>query len=529
MSEHHENAAETAERPISLSRFLRTIRAYLPAIGISLACIAIGYTIIALLLYLRAPSQSVTTLRFRLNFEGAAQAKYPNGTRFSAAEIISAPVLLRVFNANKLDRFTNFPTFSSSIFVLESNAALEALASEYQARLSDTRLTAVDRERIQKEFELKRASLSKNEFSINYARTGRAEGIPESVVRKVLGDILTTWARVATYEQGVMTYRISVLTPAIMNPSPIEQTELAVAIQVTRSKLLRVLDNIAQIAELPTSELARDKEGMTLDEHRIRVEEMLRFRLEPLAAGALSTTANPAAAMRYIETQLAFDERALQAARDRANAAKETLAVYTNTEQAKPDAIAGVAAAQTAQGRKAAAEGGGETVMPQISDTFLDRLVALTSRSADSEFRQRLAAEYRDASLAVIPLEQAVAYDRQLLDDLRGGTAGGGNADAVRRELDLVRAEVRTIITKLNEVHQNISRHLNPSTYLYTAIDTPMTRMERARSVKKLALYGVLILLASLPVIILLCLIHNHIREEDEVEEQYSAAETTTA
>jgi len=55
-------------------------------------------------------------------------------------------------------------------------------------------------------------------------------------------------------------------------------------------------------------------------------------------------------------------------------------------------------------------------------DTFLDRLVALTAQSADAPYRQKLVDDYRNAANATIPLHQAVAYDQQILQEVRSGS-----------------------------------------------------------------------------------------------------------
>ena len=84
--EHHQpDAPATA----SASYILRTLRSYAPVIGLSLAAIGIGYLILAVALYILAPSSRVTTVPFRLDWEGATRGEYPNGQRFSPVEVIS--------------------------------------------------------------------------------------------------------------------------------------------------------------------------------------------------------------------------------------------------------------------------------------------------------------------------------------------------------------------------------------------------------------------------------------------------------
>src|SRR4051794_23323878 len=210
---HHVDTVEVVDRPISISHLVRTLRAYKPIIVLTTAAIAIAYMVLAIAIYVFSPHQSVTTQQFRLDFEGASTGRYPNGLKFSTSDIVSTPTLLTVFNDNHLERFTRFSTFSRSIFVMEANPEYELLAATYASRLSDPRISAVDRERIQREWEAKAASISKSDYSMNWLRSNESARVPESVVRKTLVDTLTLWAKNATNEQHVLNYRLSILSP----------------------------------------------------------------------------------------------------------------------------------------------------------------------------------------------------------------------------------------------------------------------------------------------------------------------------
>ncbi|HEX9985062.1 MAG TPA: hypothetical protein VGF69_17515 [Thermoanaerobaculia bacterium] len=521
MADHHDTV-EPVEAPISISHLFHTLRAYFPVIVLSMIALAVGYLILAILLYLLAPAKRVTSQAFRIEFSGATEGQYPNGTKFSAAEVISTPVLMKVFRDNELERFTNFAEFSRSIFILEANAEYETLASEYQARLSDPKLTAVDRDRLQREFQLKRASLSKNEYAINYVRTRGTENMPEPAVRKVLSDILSTWSHIAVNDQHVLSYRVAVLSPKVIDPTPLENLEPIISIQILRSKITRLMENVDQVAKLPSAELVRtgDAENDSLTEVRLRLEEILRFRLDPLVPLVRSAGVNnPASAIRFFETQLEYDQRQLESQMARAETIRQSLSVYANRDVQGPNPA----------GTPRPAEG--DTVMPQLSDSFLDRLVTLTSESGDSRFRQTLVEEFQDSSMAIIPLQQAVAYDRSVLEQVRGAVTGsGGNSDVIRKQIEETRAEVRKLVVKLNLIHRRVSeQNLNPPTQLYTTTGTPITRVFRAQSLKKLGLMGILTMLIALPVIIGACFIHNRMKEEDRAEatmESYGEPET---
>src|SRR5258708_2814058 len=232
---HHAEVVEVVDRPLSISHFMHTLQAYAPAILLSSAAVAILYVILGVAVYVFSPTQRLSSQQFRLDFEGASEAKYPNGIKFSSSALSLTPILLKVCQDDHLDRFTTCPDFSRSLFVLEANLDYERLAGEYQARLADPRQSAIDRERVMREWQSKAASIAKNDYSLNWLRTRDTAGVPESVVKKVLLDTLRGWARYAVNEQHVLKYRLTVFSPQIIGPAD-ANGELIVAIQELRSR-----------------------------------------------------------------------------------------------------------------------------------------------------------------------------------------------------------------------------------------------------------------------------------------------------
>src|SRR5207248_5533149 len=170
-----------------------------------------------------------------------------------------------------------------------------------------------------------------------------------------------------------------------------------------------------------------------------------------------------------------------------------------------------------------------DTVMPQVTESFLDRLVSLTTQSSDIPYRQKLADEYRGASQAIVPVQQAVSYDQEVLSLVKsGGGTASADAASVRGEIAGTQNEIKQLVGRVNEIYRAISSNLSPSKELYTLTAPPVARTEHSRSLSQLALYGVALLALSLPLTIIFCLIHARVREEDATE-AYRAAETTAA
>ena len=267
--------------------------------------------------------------------------------------------------------------------MLEANAEYETLAADYRNRLADTRLSPVDRERLQRDWEAKSAAIKKNDYSINYLRTEKTSQIPESVVRKVLSDILSGWAAFSIHEQHVLSYRMAVLSPNLLASSDAEDGDFIIALQVLREKMFRVANNVRALGELPGAELVRTpKDQISLEEIRVRLEEITRYRIEPLTSLVRSNglIQNPAATLRYLESQLAYDQRSLQWTQDQAKAIRDSLSVYAMSDRsAMPDSVV-TAAPQPANDKSRASS---ESVV--MNDSFIDRVVTMVNQSGDMQ------------------------------------------------------------------------------------------------------------------------------------------------
>lgn len=468
-----------------------------------------GCVIFGIAALLLAPSVSLTSLKFRLDFSGAEKGQYPNGSKFSSSEIISTPVMVRTFKQNGLDRFTTFGKFVGSIYVVESNEAREALTREYQARLGEPRLTSLDRERIQREFELKDRSINKNQFSINYSR-GRRDRVPRVLAEKVVHDILRNWADYATNEQHVIEYGVAVLSADVVAPLTMDTRNPIVTTMIMRGNVVRLIENTKQIRRLSNAELMRTPDGLSLLDVSVHLEDVLRYRLDPLldriAAARLDDRPET---IRFLSTQLSYEQRTLALRRDVAETAQRTLNLYMS---AQPQPSGAIASTRAPEGLGKSGEN--ETVV--VSDTFIDRLIQLTSRSADTEYRQRLASDYQVSAMAVGPAEAAVTYAQTVLDRVRNtsGPVISVKTEEIEAEIVTTRAEVRRLANKANELHKIVSQSLNPSTELLS-VSTPQTYVDRGISLKTIVLTSFLFTLMALVASLLLSFFHSRVREGD--------------
>lgn len=522
-SEHYDPAKDgftEAEPTISLFRFSQVLKRYRFTIVLCIAAIMIAYGIVAIGAFLMAPAQRVTMQPFRLEFPGATGGEYPNKTKFNPADIVSTPILSRVYRDNQLSNYLPFGAFSRSIFVLESNPEYDKLVAEYQSRIADRSLSSIDRTAIEKDFEAKRQAILKNEFAVTLTQPDQTRRIPDTIARKVVSDTLTDWADFAVNQQHVTMYELSLPSVQILNVGSLQNDVLVNSTLVLRGQVDRVIDDSIALAQLPGATLARTpNDHMSLEEIQVRLNEIMRYRVEPLIPQIFSSglITDRAATLRFLQTQLDYDKRALDKAERLIDGTRQALAAYEQPALIEPASTASEGQkTEAAKGRNSNPE-----VVPQLNDTFLERLITMSGRGLDVEYRQRLVNDYRSAVSHAIPLQQAVTYDGELIAAVQKANVGGSsaNAESVRTQLEQVRADIADLIKKMNDLFGVVNVNMTPATQLYSMTGTPSTRILRGLSLQRVALYGLLVFLISIPTVIIACLLHYRIHQEEIAED----------
>jgi hypothetical protein len=512
-----------AEPGIPLSHIIRTLWRYRYPIVLTVVLAGLLYAVVAGTIFLRQDAQRIASLPFHLEFSGAADGMYPNGTRFAASDVVAMPILRQVYERNGLSEFASFKDFSDSIFIIEANEELQSLAREYQSRLSDTRMSAIDRQRIEEEYRLRRQSLSRSDYSINLLVRESTRKIPRSVIAKTLQDTLAVWAEHAALEKGALRYQTPVLSENILSRHLAEEDPV-IALDTLRAKINEINRNIDLIRQIPGTDVLRTAEGgASLVELKLQLEDVVRLRLRPLMndarVGAL--TRNPAETLRFLQAQLEHNQYRYEEGQARVDRIQDALERYQSSGRSL-DVVRGSTPLPTQSA---------ETLTPQIDDSFLNRIMQMAGAAADREYRQELVDDIKTASLATIPHEREISYYQGLIDTMQAGTAGGavsqGDQARLREELQSVRAEVIGAVRQLNEIYAIISSNLNTSGALY-AVTAPMTlRVDRTLSPVRLALIGLLLMMVVIPVAGIGALLHNRMQEEEELEEELLPTEAT--
>ena len=116
---------------------------------------------------------------------------YPNGDRFGFRDIVSAPVMNRVWTKYGFDRkgvkFEDFCGWFSIVAYDKERAKIDA---EFQGKMSKRNITVTELNTLQKDYETKLAALASNRFAL----TVRPEALLDrDTAARLLADIPETW------------------------------------------------------------------------------------------------------------------------------------------------------------------------------------------------------------------------------------------------------------------------------------------------------------------------------------------------
>lgn len=451
-------------------------------------------------LFLWQPTRSTASLGFRPTFPEAADATYPNGLPFSSTDIVNSSILGSVFDKNKLQDYCSRADFQAGFVVNESSPKLAFLDLEYQSRLADARLTQMDRDRLQNEYNAKRQSLPR-EYNLVWVRADACKDVPRAVVGKVMPEILQTWAEDADEKRGVMKLRVSVLTPMVFDFSGVQEQSLMIRADLIRSALTRVIANIIKVEQLPGAEQVHYGErSVSLAQIRLRLEDLTKVYLDPLIS--IAGRAFGVESIRWVEEALAQAQTQQQIAEERADAYQLALQQYSG---ATPPAATG-----TDKSRSSADV---QALTPQIDRTFIEGIVQLSA--ANTTYRQGLTDKMVKARIDSVDLNSVVEHYKRLLASLRATSAASSLTTAeVTKRMELIVAEVKDQVRQFDELYAEFSRVSLRSAPTMFQVTSP-TDFATTRPFSKTS-YLLLILatLLGTPIVLAVgCLVHYRIKQ----------------
>ena len=477
---------------ITLRPLLRILWRYRRIIVGSVAFVGAVSTLVLVTLFFSLPIERTARVGFRLLFDGAAKGRYPNQLRFSATDIVEAPILKQVFATDGLSSYGSYEEFKGAIHVLHWSPQLEFLAYEYESRLADARLTPVERTRIEEEYRDKQQSITDPSYVLELRRSERFQRMPRELTIKVLQDILMTWSHWARDRKGAFNYSVPVLSTTFLGDLLQDHEQPFIGLDILRSKTLQIIDNLDAVLLLPGAVVVRSgAEKLSLTDVRARLDHILRFELQPaLATDNLRDTGERQAIVGYIDRQLLQLRVKREEVQGRIRAIQEPLREYV---QRGPTAVAE---------RPRQDAGGNEgTQAVTLSDSFLERLVDLSNSSNDAAYRQLKTDEIMTETRVLARIQSEISYYDELLESVKGGgsTRPVMTAQEARARLQTSHKNVATALGQFTALYEALSvENLSPSTELYEITSPFSMQSVRALTLRQIVMYDIIIVFAAM-------------------------------
>lgn len=470
---------------------------YRRAIGWAFGCALLVFLLGLTLIYLRYPDQKTAQVGFRLLFEGAEKGEYPNGLLFGPTDITSNLIVEEVFEANSLSQYGTFEDFKKSLFVQQDNHRLESLEMEFRGKLADNKLTPVDRQRLERDFAAQSKSMLSADFNLVLVRRERFRKMPTTLAHKILTDLLSAYAKDADKEKGALKFRIPVPTRNMVRRDIIEEEDYIISLDMFRSAIQRVQTALAAFKPIPGSNIVRvGPTRLALIDLQANLDDLLRFRLNPIIGFVRATgvTKNAAHAVQYLQNQLFTLNLDREAAYKRVKVYDENLRKYLQQR-------AGLSAESAGSGAQSSGLGGMGNVpalIPQLGDSFFDRLIELGQKGEDTIYRQEMVNKSIENGMNLVEIEKEVAYYKDLISIFEDASKRG-NPIAQKDFLNLFQArypkileELLVTIDNLNLFYDTLSqRNLNPTSLLVKITVPPSVSTESSVSGKRVRLAAI--------------------------------------
>ncbi len=390
-------STDDAQQEISLSQIVASIISRRTAIIVAALVLAVFLGSLWALAVAFQPTFTQASIVARLNFTGVDKGLYPNGTAFAPSDVLDTPIVQAVFERNDLAKITDFSTFKQSLSITTQNSEVERLQREYTARLSERTLAAADRARLEQEFESKLQGLRNGQFTLSLSSSENLFARSDVLTGKVFEDILEEWARFAD-SRGIFNYNVELYTPNMIAAIQRADGDYVVVYDQIRTMIEQLLNNLGKIQKLPHANLVRAGEGnLTLADLKVQLQDITRFRLPELLGMVRSAglSRNAERSMIYINEQIVNIDREIAAlTKQRENTGAALQSYMDNRSATSRSTTGGNLGDFSPRGSQQSnnTQMGGNSI-PQFGESFLDRIVEMTTKNSDIAFRQELARE----------------------------------------------------------------------------------------------------------------------------------------
>ena len=375
------------------------------------------------------PASTTFISQFHFTFPTAETGRYPNGVSFSINEILDPAILDVVYEQLEIEKYCIererfYGGFSIRPF---ATTGLET-AERFRQQLLDRRLSFAERERVEQQLRNQLEVASRGAAELSFLVRSRV-ALPVEVGRAIVQKVPFEWARQVIEKKGVLRIAGFSGVDNVIPLASIEQLPLPLRI-VAVLQASRLLDGrIGELSSTPGVLTVRDAvSGKSIRDIGRDIRDLELYRLNPLRATLVGSrfddsgiTLAQVIEQRILDIDLAIADATAQAA-----AVGDMLSEYVQASTG----LKGIAVDKRGLGPPAA----NADAVPQVGDSFIDRIITLTRRDRDIDQAQEALLSSRvlaqlDFNGRAIALRGEQSRWKELLADARADRAD-------RKELD---------------------------------------------------------------------------------------------
>jgi len=427
-----ERVASQEKEKLQLGLIISALRATwrIPLIATIILLVAAISVLVAARALLPPTRTFISQIQF--TFPSAEAGRYPNNSLFSINELLDSAILGVVYDQLDLGKYNIDRTEFYDAFSIRPYIPAENEVSErFRQQLADRRLTFAEREKLEQQLKAQLAQAWRG-AEITFLPPRRPV-IPVPVGRAIVQKVPLVWSQLAIEKKGVLQIPGFSAVANVIAPETADRQPLPLAILELLEASQRLDGRLGELAKMPGVGTVRDSvSGKSVNDLSWDIRALQLFYVNPLRAQLVQYRFDDSGSSLAQLVERRINDIEIRAAKT----TKESEAIGESITQF-------VQATSVLRGRNAerkVPESGavaGGTTIPQVGESFIDRIIELTRRDRETEqdrsfIAERTQKQFESNQIAIV-LRSEQSRWKELLADLRLDTAARKELDDARR------------------------------------------------------------------------------------------------
>lgn len=393
-------------RGVDVFGFLQRHWGRFAAATVAIGLLAAGAAAVSLAL---PPKDRSASMDITPTFPGAREGRYPNRAPFSPQDIVATSVAEPVWRAQGLAEVIALPDLCRNLQIMSGGADLDMVRAEYQQKLSNTKLTAAERNALEAEYAAKLKAIGSASLTLTLSAAGDVLTPGQMVL--FLAALPVEWAR-ASDVAGARAYDFPLPNGAELRASAsnLADPRSSAADAVRHAERMKefidsLAETISEMRKLPGSDGIKDAKGASVVDLGQEITSMRRNLVIPAYLDMLeeARARDPEGYAAIRSTRRKLLESELANARERARVLREAYDAYADETRM----VRRVGDPTTDDPRQAG-------VLANVDGTFIDRVIEQAVKSRDVEYRRELTDRRLTAELDVVDRTAKLEFEEWL-------------------------------------------------------------------------------------------------------------------